>query len=377
MRLAIEEARKGFGFVAPNPAVGCVIVDNEGCLLAVGHHARVGGDHAEIAALKNVNDSRTLEGATFFVTLEPCAHEGRTPSCAKALARLPIARVVYGLRDPNPLVAGQGAEILRAAGIEALEFGESADVSPEIVRQMIDDLEDVAEIFLRNMRTREPFVAIKVATSLDGMMAMDSGESKWITGEEARLFSHVLRSRYDAVLIGRNTFEKDDPMLNVRLPGFEGQRNRAIVLDPSGATLGKMNESRILQARAADDVWVVVAKGTRTENPAGVRIVEGEADEAGELSIRGLLHALWANGVTSVFVEGGARTIGRFLESGHAHRLHHFTAPILLGGRHGLSWTHDFGGSRIADALTLRRVQRQVVGQDQYLTARLDLSAQS
>lgn len=370
MRLAIAEAQKGFGFVSPNPPVGCVILDKQSRIIAVGHHAQIGNDHAEIDAIKKVSDRRALEGATIFVTLEPCAHEGRTPSCAKALAKLPIAKVVYGLQDPNPLVAGKGAQILKAAGIEACEVKELESISARSCLELVDELEDLAEIFLHNMRFKEPFVALKVATSLDGMMAMESGESKWITGEEARQFSHTLRAQYDAVVIGRNTFVADNPLLNVRLPRFESKSNQVVLIDSKGKSLASLSDSNLLKTRSANDVLVVVAEGTKVDNPAGVQILEVPVHATGALSIEDLLKALWSRKVMSLFVEGGAHTFAGFVEAKKVHRLHQFTAPVMLGGRHGVSWTHHFGGAQMSEKIQLKRVQRRTLGEDLYTTGR-------
>ncbi len=371
MRLAIAEARKGFGFVAPNPPVGCTILDREGRLLAVGYHRQVGQDHAETDALKKVSDPKALEGARFFVTLEPCAHEGRTPSCAKTLAKLPIASVVYGLLDPNPLVAGQGARILGKAGVEAVEIKDLSSIPGASLRELLEELEELAEIFLHNMRAREPFVALKAAASLDGMIAMDTGESKWITGEEARRFSHELRARYDAVVIGRNTYAADNPALDARLPRFAGRTNKVVLLDPAGKSLTSLANSNLLKARPPAGIFVAVAEGVGLENPAGVGILEVPVDADGALSVNGLLEALWNRKVTSLFVEGGARTFAAFLNARRAHRLHLFTAPVLLGGRHGLGWTRHSGAAEMSGRLPLKRVRRLALGDDLYTTGRI------
>src|SRR5690606_26256776 len=185
----------------------CVVLNSKNELLATGRHERFGGDHAEINALKKIKNSDDLKGSKWFVTLEPCAHEGKTPSCAKKLATLPIGEVTYGLKDPNPSVAGQGAKILVDAGIRAHVFNE-----------LQDELEELCESFLWNMREQKTFVAIKTATSMDGQIAHRSGESKWITGESARQHSHFLRACFDAIGIGKETVLKDRPALDVRHP---------------------------------------------------------------------------------------------------------------------------------------------------------------
>lgn len=372
LRLALEGARKGIGFVAPNPLVGCTIVDREHRFLSVGCHQRLGEDHAEIDAIKKLPDPREIEGATLYVTLEPCAHDGRTPSCARALAKLPLKAVVYGLEDPNPLVAGKGAQILREAGIATLQLKDLDAISARTMNTLTTELEELAEIFLHNMRENSPFVALKVATSLDGMMALDTGESKWISGEEARRHVHYLRAHYDAVVIGRNTFLKDNPKLNVRLSGFENHANKVVLIDPAGHSLAEMAGSSLLAVRKPDDVFVAVAAGAAVDNPAGVKVLETKCDASGAFDIDEFLQTLWARQITSLFIEGGAQTFGHFLTHKRVHRLHLFTAPTLIGGRHGLTWTRYFGVDDLADRVTLRNVRRQVFGPDMYLTARLN-----
>ena len=222
MQLAISEALKGAPFVSPNPKVGCVILDSQGELLSTGYHKKFGEAHAEIEALKNLNPDQ-LKGAHLIVTLEPCAHEGKTPSCAKTLAKLPIKKVTFGLVDPNPLVAGQGAKILKEAGIEVEEY-------QGILKA---DLEEVCEEFLWNFRQKKVFVAVKIAQSLDGKIALLNGESKWITGPDSRQKVHELRAQYDAVLVGKNTILIDNPSLDIRHPKIQ-KENKVVVLDRSG-----------------------------------------------------------------------------------------------------------------------------------------------
>ncbi len=371
MRLAIEEARKGAGFVSPNPLVGCTIVDREHRFLAVGFHTRVGFDHAEVDAIKKLPDQRALEGATLYVTLEPCAHDGRTPSCAQALAKLPLKAVIYGLQDPNPKVAGKGAQIIRAAGIPATEIKELETLPLRTSRELVEDLEELTEIFFHNMLMQKPFVAVKVATSLDGMMAYDSGESKWISGEESRRYSHRLRSQYDAVVIGRNTFVKDNPKLNIRLEGFENHANKVVIIDPAGKTLTELAEANLLRVRGPENVIVAVGAGAHVDNPAGVKVLEVKTDVGGALHVPSFLTALWERQIMSIFIEGGAQTFGHFLSQGQVHRLHLFMAPLLIGGKHGLSWTRYFGGTQMSERVSLKRVRHHSLGPDLYWTARI------
>ena len=371
MRLAIQAGAYGTGQVSPNPLVGCTIVDSEHRLLAVGFHARVGGDHAEIHALKQLPDPSHLTGAHVYVTLEPCAHQGRTPSCARTLAPLKPAAVTYAVKDPNPLVSGKGAAILREAGVETLALSEREDIPVEEREKLIVEAEELAEIFLHNQRAREPFVAIKIASSLDGQMALANGESQWITGESARLHSHAIRARYDAVLIGAGTFIADNPSLNVRHPEFNGLRaNKAIVLDPRGRFIGAMADANLFKVRPKENVFVVTSPEVKTPKEfAGTHLVcPLIADH--EFDLPDLLKALRAHDVHSVMIEGGAATIGAFLKAGKVQRLHAYVAPILIGARNGMAWTRHFEIPELARAVRLHHVRHEKVGEDLYWTGR-------
>ena len=383
LTVAIHEARRGYGCVAPNPLVGCVILDKDMCFLASGHHARIGGDHAEIAALKvaqrMTGSQEGLEGAHFFVTLEPCAHQGRTPSCAKTLAELKIASLTYAIVDPNPLVSGKGADILKQAGVDVRSVPESSALSTAEKQDVILKAEEVAEIFLHRMRQQEPFVAIKVASTLDGRMALTSGESKWITGEAARNHVHFLRAGYDAICIGRNTFVADNPSLNVRHVEFPHLRNKAVVLDPKGRTLGVLAESNIMLNRAPEDIIIVternaVATQTYAQVPSGVHVIEVSCNSVGSFVIAELLSKLLSFGISSLLIEGGAMTYGAFFVQKKAERLHLFQAPTLLGSLHSTAWSAGFGVERMDQKVQLSQVRREIFGNDSYLTGRIRFS---
>lgn len=391
MRLAVSEARRGIGFVSPNPPVGCVIVDRDHKFLASGHHHRYGFAHAEIDALNKIKDLKSFEGATFYVTLEPCAHEGKTGSCAKALAKLPLKRVVYGVEDPFEQVRGEGAKILHAAGIEALTAREAIPFDAEAIELLC---EEVAEAFLHAQRTKTPFVALKVASTLDGRMAHSSGESKWITEEHARRYSNYLRAHYDAVMIGRNTFVADDPSLNVRLPGFDEERNIVILIDPSGKTLHDLPSSKILSVRSPEKVIVVLSERPLSPDDhlqkqelvaMGIRFIEVPFDRGAHeddlaatarqllnppLDAAYMLKRLFEMKVNSIFVEGGAQTFSNLLNAKVVQRLHMFIAPSLLGGRDGLSWTEDLSTAAFAHRAQLRQGKWREFGPDLYFTGR-------
>lgn len=364
MRLAIEEARKGLTSVAPNPAVGAVILDAQGNLLSKGYHKRAGGPHAEIEALKGVDVER-LRGGSMFVTLEPCAHHGRTPPCAEALAKLPLSSVTYGLVDPNPKVSGKGAAILKQAGIKAEQF-------PGLRRE----LEQLAEIFLYNMRSQMPFVAVKVATSLDGKIGRkDKPFPQWLTGPEARLHVHYLRACYDAVLVGRKTIEVDDPALNIRHPDIK-KENLVIVLASNQHILADIESRNIYKSHPAENI-LLVSRGrdfaSRIDPTTGVRLVScPDLDEGDGFELEFLLRYLYQqHKIGSIFVEGGVHTFAPFFKHGLVQRLYHFRAPVLIGDDVGWDWKENFSPDL---RIEFDESEAYQIGEDQLITGRLNQS---
>lgn len=356
MRLAILEAAKGAAFTAPNPNVGCVVLDARGGFLSKGHHERFGGPHAEVNALRGLSGAE-LKGAQVFVTLEPCAHEGKTPSCAKMLAALPLGRVVYGLVDPNPLVSGQGAAIVRAAGVACDLYAE------KFGRDLDDDLEASCEIFLWNQRHRKPFVTLKAAASLDGRVALADGSSRWITGPEARERGHELRASHDVVLIGAGTLDRDDPRLDVRHPRIS-KRNKVAVLDADARRLN--DEWNLADAHSTDEIFWFVAPERAAPTSAKAAVLAVSRAPAG-LDLQAVLDALWDRGVRSVLVEGGARLSGSFLAAGLVNRLELFVAPTILGGT-AKSWSDGFVVENMAEKPILSALRWHVRGRDLELT---------
>lgn len=347
MTLALRRAIEGSTTVSPNPPVGCVILSSEGRVLAVGHHLRAGQAHAEIEALKALADIDELErsadgwnfeqlkvdelrGAKVFVTLEPCSHEGRTPSCAKTLAKLPISELVYGVEDPNPLVQGRGAEILRQAGIRVRNW------QKEDQSGLAQGLRDLIEIFSVNVQEKRPFVSLKMASSLDGQMALKNGSSQWITSEAARNFGMYLRGLHDAVLVGVDTILADDPQLNLRLPLQQGKASHLVILDPHGKLFLKP-QLKIFKAHAPHQISIFTEPqwlGAGVPfNHFGLNLTEGRFE------LSAVLENLYEKGLRSIYVEGGAFTISEFIRQKLADRLWLFQAPAILGA--GRSWTQS------------------------------------
>ena len=339
--MALQEAWKGLPAVSPNPPVGCVLVDGEHRFLCAAHHQTFGGPHAEALAL-SATHSVDLRGATLYVTLEPCSHEGKTPSCAQALLqRGGLRKVVYGLKDPNPLVSGKGLKILKEGGVTVEPF-------PLKFR---DSLEEVAEIFLYTMRESACFFGAKVASSLDGHLAMKKGESQWISGSKALEYAHFLRACYDGILVGGDTFTLDNPRLTVRWPSFSSRRNKVIVLDPEGSRIHRIKESLLYKHHLPEEVFWVVKKGLERNQPnvPSCEFMACEVSPKGGLDLEDLRQQLWERGFRSLLIEGGAYTLSSFLDL--IQRFHLILSPRLLGGRSALSWSQHFETSSLKESL--------------------------
>ena len=317
LRHALVLAARGLGRVAPNPAVGCVIVSREGRILGRGRTKEGGRPHAETEALEQAGEA--ARGATAYVTLEPCAHRGQTPPCADALVHAGIARVVGAVEDPDPRVRGQGFARLREAGVKV-----TTDVLAEEAARLN------AGFFNRVMHSR-PLVTLKIAQSLDGRTATTSGESQWITGEAARRVGHLMRAQNDAILVGIETALKDDPELTCRLPGLETASPLRVVLD-SRLRLGAWSKL----AHSAQEVPTLVFTTSADDGAGlkvcGVEVIRVAGDARGQPDIAVVLHALAERGITRLLVEGGAIVHAAFLDRGLADRLEVFTAPMMLGG---------------------------------------------
>ncbi len=319
MRGAISIARRALGNAWPNPPVGCVIV-RDGVAVGRGWTAPGGRPHAETEALARAGAA--ARRATAYVTLEPCAHVGRTPPCADALIEAGIARAVVACRDPDPRVDGRGMEKLAAAGV-AVEAGLCADEAAE----------GLIGFFTRVGQGR-PAVTLKLATTLDGRIATRSGESRWITGEAARRAAHMLRARHDAILVGAGTARQDDPSLTCRLPGLADRSPVRVVVE--GGEALPATHSLIADA-ARIPTWATVAEplaAGRAEayRGSGVVVEAVEPDGSGKVDLAAALRAIARKGITSVLVEGGGRIAAALLRAGLVDRLVWYRSGVAIGG---------------------------------------------
>ena len=350
MRSALGLARRALGVAWPNPAVGCVIV-KDGAVTGRGWTQPGGRPHAETEALGRAGGG--ARGATAYVSLEPCAHEGETPPCADALVAAGLGRVVVGLGDPDPRVDGGGVARLRAAGIEVVT-GVCADEAAEI-----------AAGFVMRIARGRPLVTLKLATTLDGRIATRTGASQWITGETARRFAHGLRARHDAVLVGAGTAFADDPSLTCRLPGLERRAPVRVFVD--GAKTLPVGHDLIAGAKARP-TWLLAAKGSSAARRRqdygghGVDVVEVAADDGG-VDLADGLGALARRGITRLLVEGGGGIAAALLRRGLVDRLVWFRAAKVIGGD-GLAAVAPLGVEILDGAAKFQKISMRAAGAD-------------
>lgn len=318
MKMALREARKGWGRTSPNPCVGAVVVKN-GHLLSKGYHRRAGTPHAEVNALQQA-DSRAA-GATIYVTLEPCNHTGRTPPCTEKILAAGITRVVVGMNDPNPLVKGSGNDYLADRGLT-------------VVSGVLDeDCRKLNRPFIKHVTTGLPWVIMKAGISLDGRIATGSGHSSWITCEDSRREVHRMRDRVDAILVGSATALADDPSLTARLPGRKGRDPLRVVLDSS---LQLPPDAAMLQQDSAAETWVFCAPGVdparrRSLLDAGAVVKEVGKASSGGLDLPAVLQELGRAAITSLLVEGGGTVHASFLKQHLYDQARLFIAPMFIG----------------------------------------------
>jgi diaminohydroxyphosphoribosylaminopyrimidine deaminase/5-amino-6-(5-phosphoribosylamino)uracil reductase len=347
MSAALGLARRYLGRTWPNPAVGCVIV-KDGRVVGRGYTQPGGRPHAETEALAQAGS--LARGATAYVSLEPCAHHGKTPPCAEALVKAGIARCVVATGDPDPRVGGAGVAILKAAGIEILEGVLEAEAQ-----------ELNAGFFLRVTAGR-PLVTLKLATSLDGRIATLSGESKWITGPAARAAGHRLRASHDAIMVGSGTVLADDPELTCRLPGLADRSPVRIVLDARGRVPAG---AKVLADRDRHPTWIVTAAGAtgaKAGDPEMTLFCPSRGDSGG-LEVRTVLKELAGRGLTRILVEGGASLATSLLKEDLVDRLAWFRAPLVIGGD-GMAAIGELGRAALDRISRFKLLSEERIGAD-------------
>lgn len=349
LREALELARRGVEGVSPNPLVGAVVV-NDGRVVGRGYHARFGGAHAEVEALREAG--ARARGAALYVSLEPCGHHGKTPPCSDAIIAGGVRQVFYAARDPNPLTRGRGPRALRAAGVE---------VRGGLLQR---EAERLNRPFFHWIRSRRPWVLLKWAMTLDGKIATASGESQWITGPEARAAGHALRRRVDAIVAGTGTLLADDPLLTPR--PSRGRRPLRVILDRAGRL---PLELRLLASGDRGGPRLYVASPRAPPE----RIVEVEKrgisslvlpEKPDGLDLDYLLQELGERGISQLLVEGGGELAGSFLARDEVHEVAAFIAPRVIGGVEAPGPVGGPGVAQLADAGELEDVEVSRFGRD-------------
>lgn len=347
MLRAIELADQAAGHTSPNPMVGCVIV-RDGAVIAEGYHERAGMPHAEAAALAKLNGDAT--GATIYVTLEPCCHQGRTPPCTDAIIAAKPARVMAAMEDPNHRVGGEGFRLLREAGIE-VEVG----VCERKAQQL-------NEAYVKYITTRMPFVIAKVGMTLDGRIATRTGDSKWVTGEASRARVHELRNRVDAILVGSRTVMIDDPALTTRLQTGDPRDPIRIILD---ADEYLDDTRRVFHSDSNAPTWVVLPEGRDfggADDVIHVPVLESGMD------LVHLMRQLGEREVTSILIEGGGSTHGSAFEMGIVDKVMFFIAPKIAGGQGAVSAVEGVGIETMGEAVKIEDTSVERIDEDFLIT---------
>ena len=349
IKRAITLAKKGMGWVNPNPLVGAVIVKN-GRIIGEGFHAYFGGPHAEINAIQNASEN--VRGSTLYVTMEPCSHQGKTPPCTDPIIKLGIRRVVVGMKDPNPLVNGNGLKKLSGAGIDV-----TTDIEELAVLKM-------NEQFVKYIVTGKPFCVLKTAMTLDGKIATVENASRWISGEESRKYVHELRQRYSAVMVGINTVLFDDPLLNTRRPLKKSKDPLKVIVDSTG----KIHlEAKILTVNPQLAIIATTDKMEKTKKRELERLgaqvlICPQKDERVDLAY--LMFSLGKMGIDSVLLEGGSTIAFSALMNGIVDKVVSFIAPKIIGGADAPSPVGGKGLPSMEDAIGINNWTYRKVGSD-------------
>ncbi len=356
MRLAMQLAGNAIGRTSPNPLVGAVIVkDNR--VVGCGWHRKAGTPHAEVHALNQAGE--LAQGADVYVTLEPCAHYGKTPPCAKALVEAKVKNVYGGLLDVNPKVAGKGFKILEDAGIH-VEYG-----------FLQDELRKQNEVFFKWIEHKKPFIVLKAAMTLDGKIATATGQSKWITNETSRAYGYKLRDIYDGIMVGINTVIEDNPMLTARVDG--GKNPIRIVVDSS---LKIDINANVVQDKSAKTIIATTDKADKDKilklQAQDVDVIVVDKDENDKVDIEKLLDILGQQNICSILVEGGATLSGSFVAKKLVDKVYFFIAPKIIGGKEAKTPVAGTGILNLQEALALKDIQIEKLEEDVLIIGRVD-----
>lgn len=356
MRLAMQLAGNAIGRTSPNPLVGAVIVkDNR--VVGCGWHRKAGTPHAEVHALNQAGE--LAQGADVYVTLEPCAHYGKTPPCAKALVEAKVKNVYGGLLDVNPKVAGKGFKILEDAGIH-VEYG-----------FLQDELRKQNEVFFKWIEHKKPFVVLKAAMTLDGKIATATGQSKWITNETSRAYGYKLRDIYDGIMVGINTVIEDNPMLTARVDG--GKNPIRIVVDSS---LKIDINANVVQDKSAKTIIATTDKADKDKilklQAQDVDVIVVDKDKNDKVDIEKLLDILGQQNICSILVEGGATLSGSFVAKKLVDKVYFFIAPKIVGGKEAKTPVAGTGILNLQEALALKDIQVEKLDEDILIIGRVD-----
>lgn len=339
MTQAIRLAAFGLGQTAPNPSVGCVIV-NGGQVVGTGTTSKGGRPHAEVNALKEAG--KQAKGATAYVSLEPCSHTGKSPPCTDALIKAGISKVVYASHDPNPLVNGQGRAKLEAAGVSVISG------------LMSSEADEMNSGFFLSITEKRPRYTVKIASSLDGKIATSTGESKWITGPEARRYGHSLRANNDAILVGIDTVQADDPMLDCRIAGLESDSPARIILDTQARI---KNDCQLIQTAENIPTYLI----TEQENISFPNVTVIQVDNIRD--VQSLSRTFTELGFTRVLIEGGPTVQASFICAGLCDELYWFRAPIMIG-QEGKSAIGNLALDILSQAQSYELREMQTLGAD-------------
>lgn len=358
MARALELALRGLGHTRPNPMVGAVVV-RDGRIIGEGWHEQFGGPHAEVNAFAHCSEDP--EGATLYVSLEPCAHYGKTPPCVDLVIAKKVARVVIAMEDPNPLVAGKSVRKLKEAGISV-----TVGVLEEKARKL-------NEVFLKYITARKPFVLYKAAMSLDGKTACYTGESQWISGEASREEVHMLRGCYAGIMVGAGTILADNPRLTARTKGFADPVR--IIVD------GKLSVPPVAKVFREEGRVIIITTSASGEGrrkdfeDMGAEIILADSEENGKVDLSAAMTGLYLKGIDGILLEGGAELAASAFEAGIVDKVRIYVSPMIIGGKEAPGLVGGQGAASIPEAVKLKNISTEMSGEDLVVEAYVDHKA--